>query len=233
VNAGVQGKDNLISPSHSRLPKTDIIRANGGKVRRIMPDPAPVHQLPTERGNVTNLLLEWGNGDGSALQRLTPIIYQELLQLARARLSHESRALTLQPTALVHECYLRLAGQTRLRWQNRAHFYAVAANTMRRVLIDHARKPKANKRGHGVRITLQTGMDVVAQQSPDLLALEDALQRLADLDERKSRVIELKYFGGMTTQEIGLVLGISVATVGRELRLGQALLRREMTRTRA
>jgi RNA polymerase sigma-70 factor (ECF subfamily) len=105
---------------------------------------------------------------------------------------------------------------------------------MRRVLIDHARKPKANKRGHGVRITLQTGMDVVAQQSPNLLALEDALlQRLADLDERKSRVIELKYFGGMTTQEIGLVLGISVATVGRELRLGQALLRREMTRTRA
>jgi len=199
-----------------------------------MPDPAPVHQLPRERGNVTNLLLEWGNGYGSALQRLTPIIYQELLQLARARLSHESRALTLQPTGLVHECYLRLADQTRLQWQNRAHFYAVAANTMRRVLIDHARKPKANKRGHGVRITLQTGMDVVAQQSPNLLALEDALlQRLADLDERKSRVIELKYFGGMTTQEIGLVLGISVATVGRELRLGQALLRREMTRTRA
>ena len=198
-----------------------------------MPDPAPVHQLPTERGNVTNLLLEWGNGDGSALQRLTPIIYQELLQLARARLSHESRALTLQPTALVHECYLRLAGQTRLRWQNRAHFYAVAANTMRRVLIDHARKRKANKRGHGVRITLHTGTDVAAQQSPDLLALDDALQRLADLDEGKSRVIELKYFGGMTTEEIGLVLGISVATVGRELCLGQAWLRREMTRTRA
>ena len=198
-----------------------------------MPDPAPVHQLPTERGNVTNLLLEWGNGYGSALQRLTLVIYQELLQLARARLSHESRALTLQPTGLVHECYLRLADQTRLQWQNRAHFYAVAANTMRRVLIDHARKRKANKRGHGVRITLHTGTDVAAQQSPDLLALDDALQRLADLDEGKSRVIELKYFGGMTTEEIGLVLGISVATVGRELCLGQAWLRREMTRTRA
>lgn len=198
-----------------------------------MPDPTPVHQLPAEPGNVTNLLLEWGRGDGSALQRLTPILYQELLRLARVRLSRESRALTLQPTALVHECYLRLADQTRLQWQNRAHFYAVAANTMRRVLIDHARKRKADKRGHGVRITLQTGMDVAAQRGPDLLALDDALQRLADLDERKSRVIELKYFGGMTAEEIGLVLGISVATVGRELRLGQAWLRREMTRARA
>lgn len=198
-----------------------------------MPDPTPVHQLPAEPGNVTNLLLEWGRGDGSALQRLTPILYQELLRLARARLSRESRALTLQPTALVHECYLRLADQTRLQWQNRAHFYAVAANTMRRVLIDHARKRKADKRGHGVRITLQTGMDVAPQRGPDLLALDDALQRLADLDERKSRVIELKYFGGMTAEEIGLVLGISVATVGRELRLGQAWLRREMTRARA
>jgi len=124
-----------------------------------------------------------------------------------------------------------LADQNRLQWQNRAHFYAVAANTMRRVLIDHARKRKAEKRGRGVKITLQTGMDIAEERAPDLLVLDEALQRLTELDERKSRVIELKFFGGMTTEEIGLVLGISVATVGRELRLGQAWLRREMSRT--
>jgi len=198
-----------------------------------MHDPASVNSLPTYQGNVTNLLLEWGNGDSSALERLTPIIYHELLRLARARLSRENRDCTLQPTALVHECYLRLADQTRLQWQNRAHFYAVAANTMRRVLIDQARKRKSLKRGQGVRVTLQTGMDVAKERGPDVLALDEALQRLAGLDARKGRVIELKFFGGMTSEEIGQVLGISVATVGRELRLGQAWLRREMTSTQA
>ena len=198
-----------------------------------MHDPASVNSLPTYQGNVTNLLLEWGNGDWSALERLTPIIYHELLRLARARLSRENRDCTLQPTALVHECYLRLADQTRLQWQNRAHFYAMAANTMRRVLIDQARKRKSLKRGQGVRVTLQTGMDVARERGPDVLALDEALQRLAGLDARKGRVIELKFFGGMTSEEIGQVLGISVATVGRELRLGQAWLRREMTSTQA
>ena len=198
-----------------------------------MHDPASVNSLPTYQGNVTNLLLEWRNGDSSALERLTPIIYHELLRLARARLSRENRDCTLQPTALVHECYLRLADQTRLQWQNRAHFYAVAANTMWRVLIDQARKRKSLKRGQGVRVTLQTGMDVARERGPDVLALDEALQRLAGLDARKGRVIELKFFGGMTSEEIGQVLGISVATVGRELRLGQAWLRREMTSTQA
>jgi len=198
-----------------------------------MHDPASVNSLPTYQGNVTNLLLEWANGDSSALERLTPIIYHELLRLARARLSRENRDCTLQPTALVHECYLRLADQTRLQWQNRAHFYAVAANTMRRVLIDQARKRKSLKRGQGVRVTLQTGMDVARERGPDVVALDEALQRLAGLDARKGRVIELKFFGGMTSEEIGQVLGISVATVGRELRLGQAWLRREMTSTQA
>jgi len=195
-----------------------------------MSDPAPVNEASQSAGNVTNLLLKWGSGDSSALERLTPIIYEDLLRLARARLSRENRACTLQPTALVHECYLRLADQSRLQLQNRAHFYAVAANTMRRVLIDHARRRKSEKRGRGVKITLQTGMDIAKERAPDLLVLDEALQRLTELDERKSRVIELKFFGGMTTEEIGLVLGISVATVGRELRLGQAWLRREMSR---
>jgi RNA polymerase sigma factor (TIGR02999 family) len=180
-------------------------------------------------GNVTNLLFLWRDGNHSALEQLIPIVYEDLLGLARARLKHENRECTLQPTALVHESYLRLAEHDRMQWQNRAHFYAIAANTMRRVLIDHARSRKAEKRGAGMRITLQTGMDVAAERPPDVLALDEALKKLAAFDERKSRAIELKYFGGMTTEEIASVLGISVATVGRELRLGQAWLRREMS----
>jgi RNA polymerase sigma factor (TIGR02999 family) len=191
---------------------------------------APVNEVPKDPGNVTNLLLDWGRGDHSALERLTPIIYDELLRLARARLHRESGECTLEPTALVHESFLRLADQTKMQCKNRAHFYAVAANVMRRVLIDHARKRKAEKRGAGVRITLKTGMDFAEARAPDSLVLDDALRKLAEFDERKSRAIELKFYGGMTTEEIGLVLGISVATVGRELRLGQAWLRREMSR---
>jgi RNA polymerase sigma factor (TIGR02999 family) len=197
-----------------------------------MSDSAPLKPLPKDAGNVTNLLLQWGNGDRSALEHLIPIIYDDLLRLARARLKGELHQSTLQPTALVHESYLRLADQTKLQSQNRAHFYAIAANTMRRVLIDHARKRKADKRGGGVRITLLTGMDFAEECPPDCLALDEALRKLAVFDERKSRTIELKFFGGLTTEEIGQLLGIGVATVGRELRLGQAWLRREMSRER-
>jgi RNA polymerase sigma factor (TIGR02999 family) len=180
---------------------------------------------------VTSLLVRWRQGDHSALEQLTPIIYDDLLRLARARLRREYGEHTLEPTALVHEAYLRLADQTELHAENRAHFYAIAANTMRRVLIEHARKRMAQKRGGGVRVTLQTGMDIAEQRAPDVVVLDDALRRLAEIDERKSRAIELKFFGGMSTEEIGLVLGISVATVGRELRLGQAWMRREMSRS--
>ena len=195
-----------------------------------MSSPVPVKEVLQDSGSVTNLLLDWRNGDQSALDRLTPIIYEDLLRLARARLKGEYRQYTLQPTALVHESYLRLADQTRLECDSRAHFYAVAANVMRRVLIDYARKRKAQKRGAGVRITLKTGMDFANQHAPDSLLVDEALQKLAQFDERKSQAIELKFFGGMTTEEIGTVLGISVATVGRELRVGQAWLRREMSR---
>jgi RNA polymerase sigma factor (TIGR02999 family) len=195
-----------------------------------MSEPVPVKEVLQDPGSVTNLLLDWRNGDQSALDRLTPIIYEDLLRLARARLKGEYRQCTLQPTALVHESYLRLADQTRLECESRTHFYAVAANVMRRVLIDYARKRKAQKRGAGVRITLKTGMDFANQHAPDSLLVDEALQKLAQFDERKSQAIELKFFGGMTTEEIGTVLGISVATVGRELRVGQAWLRREMSR---
>jgi RNA polymerase sigma factor (TIGR02999 family) len=184
---------------------------------------------PPGRGGVTKLLIEWRNGDPAALQRLTPIIYDDLMRLARSRLKAESRNCTLQPTALVHESYLRLANETRLPVENRAHFYAVAANVMRRVLIDYARKRKAQKRGPGLRVTLQTGMEPPDEHADaDSLVLDDALKKLAQFDERKAHAIELKYFGGLTTEEIAAVLGISVATVGRELRVGQAWLRREL-----
>jgi RNA polymerase sigma factor (TIGR02999 family) len=198
-----------------------------------MSGPSSADQASRDTGNVTRLLLQWSDGDHSALDRLVPIIYNELLRLARAQLNREYRECTLQPHDLVHEAYMRLADQARLEWQNRAHFYSVAAKTMRRVLIDQARKRSADKRGGGMRITLKTGMDVAEEPAPDLLAMDEALVKLAALDERKSRAIELKFFGGMTTEEIGIVLGISVATVGRELRLGQAWLRRELTRTTA
>ena len=191
----------------------------------------PVNATREGPNGVTGLLVRWSHGDHSALEQLTPIIYDDLLRLARVRLRREYGQHTLEPTGLVHEAYLRLADQTKLHAEDRAHFYAIAANTMRRVLIEHARKRLAQKRGGGVRVTLQTGMDIAEQRAPDVIVLDDALRRLAEIDERKSRAIELKFFGGMTTEEIGLVLGISVATVGRELRLGQAWMRREMSRS--
>ena len=198
-----------------------------------MSNPSSSDRVSDDAGRVTQLLLRWSDGDHSALDRLIPIIYDDLLRLARAQLNREHRECTLQPHDLVHESYMRLADQTRLQWQNRAHFYAVAAKTMRRVLIDQARKRNADKRGGGMKITLKTGMDPAEEPAPDLLAMDEALVKLAALDERKSQAIELKFFGGMTTEEIGLVLGVSVATVGRELRLGQAWLRRELSRATA
>jgi RNA polymerase sigma factor (TIGR02999 family) len=183
-----------------------------------------------DSGEVTNLLVRWSQGDHSALEQLTPIIYGDLLRVARARLRREPAECTLEPTALVHEAYLRLADQKHLRAENRIHFYAIAANTMRRVLIEHARRRTALKRGGGIRITLHTGMDVAKDRAPDLVVLDEALSKLSEIDARKSQAIELKFFGGLSTEEIGQVLGISVATVGRELRLGQAWIRREISR---
>ena len=149
-----------------------------------MSDPAPVKPSPQHPGDVTCLLLDWRQGDQSALDRLTPIIYDDLLRLARARLKGEFRDCTLQPTVLVHESYLRLADQTKLACESRAHFYSIAANVMRRVLIDYARKRKAQKRGAGIRVTLKTGMDFAEGRAPDSLLLDEALRKLAEFDER-------------------------------------------------
>jgi RNA polymerase sigma factor (TIGR02999 family) len=180
--------------------------------------------------DVTELLVRWSAGDRAALDSLTPIVYDELLHLARLRLSGERSDLTLQPTALVHEAYLKLMDHVRLPWKNRVHFFAIAATIMRRILIDDARRRKADKRGGGVHITLNDEIEVADTTQPDVLALDLALQSLAQIDERKSRTIELKYFGGLTAEEISEVTGVSITTVGRDLRLAHAWLQREIGR---
>jgi RNA polymerase sigma factor (TIGR02999 family) len=206
------------------------LRINGETEGALASRSAADNAARQRTGEVTSLLLDWRNGDRSTLDRLTPIIYDDLLRLARARLRGEGRECSLEPTALVHESYLRLANQIGLDVGSRAHFYSIAANVMRRVLIDCARKRNAMKRNRGVRITLQTDMDSADMPTLDSVVIDDALQNLAAVDERKSQAITLKFFGGLTTEEIATVLGVSVATVGRELRLGQAWLRRELSR---
>jgi RNA polymerase sigma-70 factor, ECF subfamily len=182
--------------------------------------------------DITQLLVRWRDGDKAALEQLAPMVYDELRRLAKIKLSGESSDSTLQPTALVHEAYLRLAEHSRLPWQNRAHFFAIVANIMRRILIDDARKRMAEKRGGGRHITLDENIDVVGAEPPDILALDLALQSLAQVDERKSGIIELKYFGGLTAEEISEVTGLSIATIGRDLRLTHAWLHRELAGAR-
>ena len=179
--------------------------------------------------DVTEILAQWSGGDQAALNKLAPIVYDELLRLARLRLSGEHSDLTLQPTALVHEAYLKLINQAQPSWKNRAHFFAIAATIMRRILIDDARRRKAGKRGGGIHVTLNEEIDAVDAKPPDVLALDLALRSLAQIDERKSRIIELKHFGGLTTEEISEVTGLSVTTVGRDLRLAHAWLHREIS----
>ena len=195
------------------------------------------YDLPLQQQNstddnkrdITQLLVRWSQGDKAALEELTPVVYDELHRLAKVRLSGENHAQTLQPTALVNEAYLKLAENTHLLWQNRTHFFAFAANIMRRILIDNARKRTAEKRGAGgINVPLNEEIDAANDSAPDILDLDLALHTLAKKDERKSRVIELKYFGGLTTEEISQVTGLSVATVGRDLRLAHAWLLREL-----
>ena len=184
--------------------------------------------LEDRTSQITVMLHRWSNGDASALDDLTPFVYEELLRLAKFRVRKESGQHTLEPSALVHEVYLRLEAQSGMPLKNRAHFYAIAATTMKRVLVDYARKRGAQKRFGGLRVTLHPDLDAQQADTADLLLLDEALRHLAVFDARKSHIIELKYFGGLTTEEIAVLEQISVATVGRELRLGQAWLRREL-----
>lgn len=181
-----------------------------------------------EPGEVSRLLLAWRRGEREALERLLPLVYDELHALARRQLRGERPDHTLQPTALLHEAYLRLVGSD-VAWEGRVHFLAVAAQVMRHILVDHARARARAKRGGGAeRVTLDEALSSVADRPDDLLALDEALERLGAFDERKARVVELHYFGGLTYDEVAGALDVSPATVDRELRLAKAWLYREL-----
>lgn len=181
-----------------------------------------------ERTEVSQLLLAWRGGDDQALARLIPLVYAELHALARRHLRDERPDHTLQTTALIHEAYLRLCGAD-VAWEGRVHFLAVAAQTMRRILVDHARGRARAKRGGGdAPTTLDDGLIPSPGRPDDLLALDEALQRLSALDERKGHAVELHYFGGLTYDETAAALNVSAATVDRELRMAKAWLYREL-----
>lgn len=180
--------------------------------------------------SITQLLIEWRDGDQTALDRLIPLVHQELRRLAHHYLKQERREHTLQTTALVNEAYLKLVDHKGMHWQNRAHFFAVAAQAMRRILVDHARTRDALKRGGGLAMTnLDEAATVADTQAAELLALNDALDQLAHLDARKSRIVELRYFGGMTVEEAAEVVGLSPTTVNREWQSAKTWLLRTMS----
>jgi RNA polymerase sigma factor (TIGR02999 family) len=182
---------------------------------------------------VSQLLQAWGHGDLQAREDLVPLVYQQLRRRAAAYLRRERREHTLQPTALVNEAYIRLMGQQRVTWLNRAQFFGVASQIMRRILVDHARERAAAKRPGGVRVTLDESMRAVPPLDCELLMLDDALQELASLDERQAHIVELKYFGGLSEEEIAAVLSLSRATITREWQSARAWLYRRVTTGRA
>ena len=179
--------------------------------------------------DVTHLLIQWSKGDSAALDALVPLVYDELRRQAQLYLSHEKPGHTLSSTALVHEAYLRLVKQKGVAWQNRAHFFGVAARMMRRILVDHARRHGYAKRGGGaMTLSLDETVAPAPEREIDLVALDDALDTLAKLDERQSRMVELRYFGGLSIEETSEVLGVSAPTVKREWASARAWLYREI-----
>jgi RNA polymerase sigma-70 factor, ECF subfamily len=187
--------------------------------------------LIMDSGQFTTLLEKWSCGDQSALKALTPVVYGELRKLAAANLARERADHTLTPTALIHEAYIKLVDHKQERWHGRAHFFAVASHIMREILIDHARKHRAAKRGGGqAKVSLEDAMAFVPEKSDAILILDEALQELAEYDERKARIIELRYFGGLSGQEIVKVLNVSIATVTRDSRMAEAWLQRYLKR---
>jgi RNA polymerase sigma factor (TIGR02999 family) len=186
------------------------------------------------RAQVTLLLRHAKDGDSHALDQLMPIVYDELRRLAAHYLRDEHAAATLQPTALVHEAYMRLVAQDMPEWECRSHFYGVAAHLMRQILVDHARRHRSQKRGGGVvPVPLEDVLAFAATRSDDVIALDEALTRLAAVDERKCRVIELRFFAGLSVEETARALNVSVGTIGREQRLAEAWLHRELSQPSA
>jgi RNA polymerase sigma factor (TIGR02999 family) len=182
-----------------------------------------------ETGRISHLLQQWAGGDLQAREDLVPLVYQELRKRAAAYLRRERRDHILQPTALVNEAYLRLMGQERVAWINRAQFFGVAAQAMRRILVDHAREREAAKRPGGIRVTLDEGMRSVPPLDCELLMLDSVLQELAVIDPRQARIVEMKYFGGLSEQEVAAILSLSRATITREWQSARAWLYRRLT----
>jgi len=205
-----------------RLPSYQFL----GSVSRLQSD----NRMNTSP-DITQLLLAWSGGDSEALDKLTPLVYRELKKLAESYLRRERAGHSLQPTALAHEAYIKLIDQQNVQWQNRAHFFGIAAQAMRRILVDHARARLAGKRGGGGEVVpLDEAVDVSDQRADQLIALDEALKRLSELDPQRGRVVELKYFGGMTLEETAEVLGVSRAKVIREWRIAKAWLYGELSK---
>jgi RNA polymerase sigma factor (TIGR02999 family) len=179
---------------------------------------------------VSRLLAAWGDGDRGALDELIPLVYGELRRLAHLYTGRESPGNTLQTSALVNEAYLRLADQTNPRWQNRAHFFAICARLMRQILVDHARRRRSLKRGGGEQhVTLNEPMIVSEERAAEVVALDEALKSLAEVDYRQSRIVELRFFGGLSIKEAAEVLDVSQGTVMRDWTMAKAWLRREIS----
>jgi len=188
----------------------------------------PVPQVAPHE--VTQLLLDWGNGDKSALDKLMPLVYGELRRLARRHLNRERPGQTLQTTDLIHETYLKLVNQDRVKWQNRAQFFGVSAQLMRRILVDRARKKNRMKRGGGVPALALDESVVASQTSPlDLVAFDEALTKLAGIDQRKAQVVELRFFGGLSVDEAAEFLKVSNITIMRESKMAKAWLHRALS----
>ena len=186
-----------------------------------------------ESAGVTQLLLDWNRGNPAALDRLLPIIQTELHDIARGHLRHERADHSLEPSALVNELYLRFVDQDRVNWRDRAHFFGVSAQIMRRILVDHARRKQSAKRGGELtRITLSEALGGTENDKVDLVFLDDVLTRLGEIFPQQSRVVELRFFAGLTVEETAEALGISTATVSREWTMAKAWLRRAMTQGR-
>ena len=179
---------------------------------------------------MTRLLVAWGEGDTEALHMLLPLVHKELHRLAHRYMSRESAGHTLETSALVNEAYLRLVDQKQVRWQNRAHFFGIAAHIMRRILVDHARNRNYQKRGGSARrVAIDETMVVSAERAAEVIALDEALVRLAKVDPRKSQLVELRFFGGLSIEEAAEVLKVSPGTIMRDWALAKAWLRREIT----
>lgn len=185
---------------------------------------------PRSEGSITSLLVAWSEGDDAALAQLTPVVLTELRRLARVYLRKERDGHTLQTDALVNEAYVRLLDLSNVQWRDRAHFFALSARLMRRILVDHARSRQYQKRGGGARrLTLDDAGDLPVWRAPDLVALDDALSTLAKIDERKAQVVELRFFGGFTVDEIAAALSVSPPTVMRDWRVAKMWLLRELS----